>query len=120
MLRWGLILNLERFQAQPKWDMSGKRSLSLHSTELFGAYSLRLTEFLNLLLTAPRTFTREMVIMTILALLLLIISYGLILTAYVWLVLEAFGQSVVWGVVCLLCPPGQLVLMFMYWEDCHQ
>jgi len=22
MLRWGAILNLERFQAQPKWDMS--------------------------------------------------------------------------------------------------
>jgi len=57
--------------------------------------------------------------MTILALLLLLISYGLILTAYVWLVLEAFGQSVVWGVVCLLCPPGQLVFMFMYWEDCQ-
>ena len=27
MLRWGAILNLERFQAQPKWDMSEYETL---------------------------------------------------------------------------------------------
>ena len=33
MLRWGAILNLERFQAQPKWDMSVKIVQSLKVQE---------------------------------------------------------------------------------------
>ena len=60
-----------------------------------------------------------MVMLALLLLLLLqFIGYGLILVACVWIVVLAFNESLVWGVVCLLCRPAQLIYVIMNWEDC--
>ena len=56
--------------------------------------------------------------MVMLTALLAMIGFGLSLVAYVWIVVLAFNESLVWGVGCLLCGPAQLIYVIMNWEDC--
>jgi hypothetical protein len=34
----------------------------------------------------------------------------------IWLLVVAFKESLVWGLVCLLCPPAPIVFAIMHWE----
>ena len=58
-------------------------------------------------------------VMLALLLLLKLIGYGLILVAYVWIVVLAFSKSSGWGVACLLCGPAQLIYVIQYWGECE-
>ena len=58
-------------------------------------------------------------VMLALLLLLQLIGYGLILVAYVWIVVLAFSKGLGWGVACLLCPLVQLIYVIQYWGECE-
>lgn len=48
----------------------------------------------------------------------LMVVGGLVsLAAFVWLLVIAFKESTVWGLVCLLIPFAMLVFVFKFWDE---
>jgi hypothetical protein len=39
------------------------------------------------------------------------------LVGFVWIMINAFSESVPWGVGCLLCSPVALIYGFLKWEE---
>lgn len=50
--------------------------------------------------------------------LLLILGFILCLGGGIWLLIEAFKESVLWGLGCLLVPFVGLIFAIMHWSEC--
>lgn len=49
---------------------------------------------------------------------LLIIGMGCALVGGIWLIIEAFRKSLLWGLGCLFFPVISLIFVIMHWTTC--
>jgi hypothetical protein len=48
---------------------------------------------------------------------ILYLGIALILIGGVWLIMEAFDVSLLWGFGCLLVPPVSLIFVILHWQE---
>jgi hypothetical protein len=58
--------------------------------------------------------------MKTIAMILLVIGLIVSLTGGVWFLYEAFDESFLWGLACLLVPIAQLFFLAMHWRVAHK
>ena len=46
----------------------------------------------------------------------LMIGMGVMLVGGIWILIEAFKESILWGIGCLLLAPVSIVFVFMHWD----
>jgi hypothetical protein len=51
------------------------------------------------------------------AMLLVVGGYGAIIVGGIWLLVKAFTESIVWGLLCLFIPIAGLIFVITHWED---